>query len=67
MMAFSRGSLAEQFDGPVEQPGTVVIGVRQPGHKSDDAGEFVEPFGVFSATASATLGGACRKCFVFST
>jgi hypothetical protein len=31
IVAFSGGSLAEQFDGPVEQPGTVVIGARQPG------------------------------------
>jgi uncharacterized protein YfaP (DUF2135 family) len=57
----------EQFDGPGEQPGTLVVGARELSHKGDDTGEFVTPFVVFGATGSATLGGACRKCFVFST
>jgi hypothetical protein len=68
MVAFSVGvSLTEQRDGSVEQPGTLGIGARQPGDKSDDAGEFVSPFVVFGATCGATLNGACRKCRVCST
>jgi len=64
-VAFSWGSLTEQFNGPGEQPGAFVIGARQPSHKSDDTGEFVEPFGTFSATSGATLGGwvSNRPCF----
>jgi hypothetical protein len=68
IVGFSVGvSLAEQFDGPGEQPGTLVVGAREPGDESDDTGQFVTPFVVFGATGGATLGGACRKCFVFST
>jgi hypothetical protein len=57
----------EQFDGPGEQPSTLVVGARELSHKGDDTGEFVTLFDVFSATASATVDTACRKCFVIST
>jgi len=58
---------AENFDGSGEQPGTLVVGARELSHKGDDSGQFVTPFGVFSATESATLGEAYRKCYAFST
>jgi hypothetical protein len=70
-VGFSVGvSLAErteQFNGPSEQPGTLVVGARELSHKGDDTGEFVTPFVVFGATVGATAGGACRKCFVCGT
>jgi hypothetical protein len=58
---------AEKFDSPFEQPGTLVVGAGELGHKGDDSGEFVSPAGGFSATGIATAGGSCRKCFVCST
>jgi hypothetical protein len=56
---------AEQFDGPSEQPGTLVIGAGELSDEGHDSGQFVTPFGVFGATVGATAGGTCRKSSVF--
>jgi hypothetical protein len=36
-------------------------------HQFDGLGQDFDPIQTFNATSSATAGGACRKCFVFST
>jgi len=50
-----RPLVTEPRDGSVEQPGTLGIGARLPGDKSDDAGEFVSAFVVLWCNARRGL------------